>query len=72
MTDDCTPKCPRCHSARRVITSGTTMRAWWCHKCQIEFEPEDDSDIGYGPPDKRMIREEKRSLRRGKNTVREV
>ena len=44
-------RCPRCGMAT-VTKSGSTDRAWYCHHCELEFEPEDDGDIGYGDPAK--------------------
>ena len=54
-----TARCPRCHTIT-ATTSGTTDRAWYCHECRMEFEPDDDGDIGYGRPSKRLEREERR------------
>ncbi|MBN2133636.1 MAG: hypothetical protein JW741_29310 [Sedimentisphaerales bacterium] len=51
--------CPRC-GHRTVTTSGANDHAWYCHDCRMEFEDVDDGDVGYGPPDRRLRREERR------------
>jgi len=58
VTDDIA-KCPRCGHLTST-KHNATPRAWWCHECKMPFEPEDDGDISYGPPDRRMRREERR------------
>ncbi len=58
------PPCPWCRTPRHVQTSGSTMKALYCRRCGREFEAEDDSDIGYGPPDRRLLREERRLQRK--------
>ena len=63
MQDNCTPPCVRCHSAKHVITSGTTPHAFWCGACRIEFEPEDDGDVGRGRPDRNAMRREEYEIR---------
>jgi len=57
MTDGA--RCPRC--GRRTDTAlGENEHAWYCHHCGMAFEDVDDGDVGYGPPDRRMRREERR------------
>lgn len=60
---DCTPCCPWCNTPRHVRTSGTSYRAWYCGRCQREFEAEDDGTIGYGPPSRRIEREERQAAK---------
>ena len=59
MTDECSPRCPWCNTTKHVRPSGTSYRAWYCGRCGKEFEPEDDGDIGYGRPSKRLERKER-------------
>lgn len=61
---DCTPRCPWCNTARHVSSSATTLRAWYCGKCRREFEPEDDGDLGYGRPERRLERQEREAEQR--------
>ena len=56
-----TARCPSCGHGT-ATKSGSTARAWYCHECRLEFEPEDDGDIGYGRPEKRLEREERAQL----------
>jgi len=56
------PACPWCNTTRHVQPAGG-LRVFYCRKCCREFDDGDDADgtaggIGYGPPDRRMIREE--------------
>ena len=53
-------RCPRCHRPTDT-PGGSTLRAFYCHHCQMEFEPEDDGDVGYGSPSRRLEREERRA-----------
>jgi transposase-like protein len=62
MTAECTPACVRCGSPRQVRTSGTTARAYYCGKCGIEFEPEEDGVVGYGRPEKYAVRNEAHAI----------
>ena len=55
------PKCPRCQR-KSSTPSGTTPRAYYCHGCRIEFEPESDGDIGYGDPARIAERREQREI----------
>ena len=59
MTDTCksTPKCPWCGTAKHT-REGSQPKTWFCGKCSREFEAEDDSDIGYEAPDRRLLRKE--------------
>lgn len=66
MNTDCTPRCPWCNTARHVSSSNTTLRAWYCGKCKREFEAEDDGDISYGRPERRMERQEREAERRAR------
>ena len=54
----CTPKCPRCHSTHHVRESGNNHHVFYCGKCGREFEDVDDGEVGYGRPDRRLIRKE--------------
>ena len=65
MTDTCqsTPKCPWCGTAKHT-REGSQPKTWYCGKCSKEFEAEDDGDITYGRPEKRMEREERQRARR--------
>jgi ribosomal protein L37AE/L43A len=64
MIDSCnsTPPCPWCDTPRHVQEGGQP-KTWYCRKCGREFEAEDDGDITYGRPEKRMEREERRMHR---------
>ncbi len=48
-------KCPRCGR------SGYRMedKLYQCLACKILFDGEDDGDVGYGPPSRRIEREER-------------
>ena len=50
-------RCPRCNRVTHAKTHGKDR--WYCHFCRMEFEPDDDGDIGYGPPHRRVMREER-------------
>jgi len=54
------PRCPLCGTMSRTTSHGKDR--WYCHHCRMEFEP-DDGDIGYGRPEKRLEREERRTER---------
>ena len=56
------PHCPWCNTNKHVRTSGTNLHAFYCGRCGREFEDVDDGDVGYGRPEKRMEREERRRL----------
>ena len=63
MTIDApTPKCPWCKTAKKVYTHGE--REFICLGCKRIFDGIDDGEIGYGRPEKRMEREERRKERR--------
>lgn len=49
------PRCPRC-SQQSAHPSG---RNYYCSNCRMEFDPEEDGTIAYGPPDRRINREER-------------
>ena len=51
--------CIRCHSPKQVRPSGTTPRAFYCGKCKIEFEAEDDGFVGYGDPARIVAKRER-------------
>ena len=55
-------RCPRCSTLTSTRADGRDR--WYCHRCKMEFESEDDGTVGYGPPDRRMRREEARRERR--------
>ena len=52
--------CPWCGTAAHVRRRPNT-HAVYCRRCKREFEDVDDGTIGYGPPDRRMRREEART-----------
>lgn len=51
--------CPWCHTAKHVRPSGTTLRSFYCGKCQREFDDSDDGVVGYGNPEKYATRNER-------------
>lgn len=55
------PRCPQCNQ-QSAHPSG---RNYYCSNCRQEFDPTDDSDIGYGPPSRRIEREERRRAKYG-------
>jgi hypothetical protein len=58
MTDNCTPRCPRCG---KPSATPHGERAYYCFNCRMAFEDGDDGTISYGPPDRRLLREERRA-----------
>jgi len=56
--------CPKCHSEQNVGKGYANDKALYCRKCGIEFESDDDGDISYGSPSRRMERQERRDERR--------
>jgi len=52
-------RCPRCGRLTNTA-SAENDHAWYCHHCRMAFEAVDDGDVGYGPPDRRLRREERR------------
>lgn len=59
----CTPRCPKCGTPKHV-QDGSQLKTFYCRKCGIEFEADDDGDIGYGRPSKRIEREERQAQRK--------
>ena len=57
------PRCPLCGRIEAVISAAGRGR-WYCRHCGMEFDDEDDGDIGYGPPDRRLRRQERRASAR--------
>ena len=57
-------QCPWCKTAESVYPSGANLKAFFCGRCKREFDTDDDGDISYGPPDRRLEREERRQERR--------
>jgi tRNA(Ile2) C34 agmatinyltransferase TiaS len=55
-------RCPRCK--RPTATTAAGKNRCCCHHCRMEFESEDDGDVGYGSPSRRLEREERRRVRR--------
>ena len=55
------PRCPKCGTNKHAYTHGE--REFWCRKCNVLYDGIDDGDVGYGAPDKRMNREERRQSR---------
>lgn len=58
------PPCPWCKSASSVRPSGANLKAFFCGRCKREFDTDSDGDISYGPPSRRLEREERRAERR--------
>ena len=56
-----TAKCPKCGHTTHTPSFGKDR--WYCHDCQMEFESEDDGDVGYGSPSRRLERQERQSLK---------
>lgn len=54
------PDCPKCGDNRRVYIDGSN---YWCRRCNVGFDPCDDGDVGYGPPWRRLMREEARAVK---------
>jgi len=52
------PACPWCNTEQHVRLIG--HRHFYCNKCKREFDGEDDGDVTYGRPSKRLEREERR------------
>ncbi len=62
-------RCPRCNRPTDT-PGGSTLRAWYCHHCQMEFEPEEDGDVGYSRPETIAARREEYKARRARRTRR--
>lgn len=60
------PPCPWCKSSASVRPSGANLKAFFCGRCKREFDTGDDGidTISYGPPDRRLMREESKAARR--------
>jgi transposase-like protein len=58
------PICPWCRNAKHVQASGENAKAFHCRGCHRSFEAEDDGDVTYGSPSKRIEREERHTQRR--------
>jgi hypothetical protein len=58
------PECPWCETNRHVRATGE--REFWCAKCKRTFDGIDDGTIAYGPPDRRINREERHEEKRAK------
>jgi len=56
------PRCPKCN--RPSDTPTATPRAYYCHNCRMEFDPEDDGDYSTFDPSARLRREERARERR--------
>jgi tRNA(Ile2) C34 agmatinyltransferase TiaS len=52
--------CPRCH---KPTATPSGDRYFWCHNCKMEFDTEDDGDIGRGRPDRIAERREEYQIR---------
>ena len=52
------PACPLCGKRKHVRVNG--FRDFTCLGCKMDFDGEDDGDVGYGRPSKRMERGERR------------
>jgi transposase-like protein len=55
-------RCPRCKTVSTTQAAGKAR--YYCHKCRMEFEVIDDGDIGYGLPERRLNRQERRRSKR--------
>ncbi len=51
------PRCPRCN--RWSDTPHEGKNQWYCHNCEMAFDPEDDGDWSNFHSDARLIREER-------------
>lgn len=51
-------KCPLCGRIKKVVQrrDGT----FWCNHCNVQFDDQEDGDIGYGSPESNAIRNEER------------
>ena len=58
------PDCPRCGDNRQVYEDGD--RYYWCRRCNVGFDAEDDGDIGSGRPDREAMKREERAIRERK------
>lgn len=56
-----TPRCPFCNH-KSVIPDGHCN--WYCNHCRATFDGVDDGDVGYGPPSRRIERQERNNLQR--------
>ena len=56
-------RCPKC-GRFTCVKHNASSRAWWCLHCKMAFEPDDDGDISYGQPSRRLEREERQKLRK--------
>ena len=63
MVDQCTARCPRCN---RLSATPHGDRDFYCHHCQMAFSPEDDGTIGYGMPERFVMRDERHAIAMGK------
>jgi hypothetical protein len=61
------PSCPWCNTARHV-QEGSMQKTFYCRNCWREFEAGEDGDVGYGRPDRRLIRQENGSKKKNGNT----
>lgn len=57
-----TARCPKCGRTSHSPAQGKDR--YYCFECRMEFEAGDDGEISYGPPDRRLRREERRKERR--------
>jgi hypothetical protein len=57
-----TPPCPFCRS-KQTYEHGDRPTQFQCGPCGAIFDTEDDGDVTYGSPSKRMEREERRAAR---------
>lgn len=58
-------RCPRC-GKRTATPHGDRQTEFYCHHCKMAFDAEPDGDIGYGGPDRRLLREERRAERKAR------
>ena len=56
------PPCPWCKTSRKVYPHGD--RNFQCLECKRIFDAVDDGDASYGPPSRRIEREEREQERR--------
>jgi phage FluMu protein Com len=55
-------RCPRCRTVSTTTSSG--KERYYCRECRMEFEAINDGDIGYGRPERRLERQERRRPKR--------
>lgn len=62
MPNNRTSRCPRC-GRPSATTTATNDHTFWCSHCSIEFDDQDDGDVGYGTPERHAMRHERQAPR---------